>query len=65
MNAPVIQACDFVGNDAYPYWQGSTTADAAATFWAAMNQVRDVVNHVKPGTWVWVTETGWRVASFL
>jgi len=60
-NTDVIKACDFVGNDAYPYWQGSTIDSSSGTFWDAMNQVRDVVNNVKPGTWVWITETGWPV----
>lgn len=62
-NTDVIKACDFIGNDAYPYWQGSTIGQASDVFNTAMNNVRDVVNKVKPGTWVWITETGWPVTG--
>lgn len=55
----MITACDFIGNDAYPYWQGVQIQDAYNTFWQAMNNVRNTVNNVKPGTAVWITETGW------
>ncbi|PNS17313.1 hypothetical protein CAC42_6996 [Sphaceloma murrayae] len=58
-NEDVIKACDFVGNDAYPYWQDADIGNARQVFWDSMNAVRDVVNRVKPGTWVWITETGW------
>ncbi|KAF2104504.1 glycoside hydrolase family 17 protein [Rhizodiscina lignyota] len=62
-NTDVIKACDFVGNDAYPYWQGSTISQSSDVFWTAMNQTRDVVNKVKPGTLVFITETGWPVTG--
>jgi exo-beta-1,3-glucanase (GH17 family) len=62
-NAAVIQACDFVGTDGYPYWQGAAVADGYNVFWESVQRVRDVVNTVKPGTWVWITETGWPVAG--
>lgn len=62
-NAAVIQACDFVGTDGYPYWQGAAVADGYNVFWESVQRVRDVVNSVKPGTWVWITETGWPVAG--
>jgi len=62
-NTAVIQACDFVGTDGYPYFQGSTESDAYNVFWDSVSQVRNVVNNVKPGTWVWITETGWPVTG--
>ncbi|KAF2218208.1 putative glucan endo-1,3-beta-glucosidase eglC [Elsinoe ampelina] len=62
-NEDVIKACDFVGHDGYPYWQDTAVQDAPAVFWDAVNKVRDVVNRVKPGTWVWITETGWAVSG--
>ena len=51
-NEAVIKACDFVGTDGYPYWQGSTEADGYNVFWKSVQDVRNVVNRVKPGTWV-------------
>ncbi|RDL41705.1 (Trans)glycosidase [Venustampulla echinocandica] len=61
-NTAVIQACDFVGTDGYPYFQNKepNSIDVASNlFWNSVKKTRDVVNSVKPGTWVWVTETGW------
>jgi len=43
----VITACDFVGTDGYPYWQGSTPEQASGVFWQSVNVVRDRVNAVK------------------
>ncbi|KAK3079144.1 hypothetical protein LTS18_005622, partial [Coniosporium uncinatum] len=62
-NTAVIKACDFIGTDGYPYWQGSTPEQASDVFWQSVNDVRDVVNHMSPGKWVWVTETGWPVTG--
>lgn len=62
-NTEVIQACDFVGNDGYPYWQDAAVENAGPVFWDSMNAVRDVVNRVKPGVWVWITETGWAASG--
>lgn len=58
-NTAVITASDFIGVDAYPYFQGSTIDTAASTFWEAISAVRSQVNNISPGKWVWVTETGW------
>ncbi len=61
-NTAVIQACDFVGTDGYPYFQNTQANGISAAnslFWDSVNNVRNVVNSVKPGTWVWMTETGW------
>jgi hypothetical protein len=56
-NTAVIEASDFLGNDAYAYFQGVSIDNGAASdaYWAAVNQVRDV----SQGKWVWTTETGW------
>jgi len=62
-NTAVIQACDFVGTDGYPYFQGAAIEDAANVFWQSVQATRDMVNKVKPGTWVWITETGWPVSG--
>ena len=61
-NQAVIDACDFLGMDAYPYYQ--TTQDnslstANATFYSAYDQTV-AVSGGKP---VWVTETGWPVSG--
>ncbi|KAG9232786.1 putative glucan endo-1,3-beta-glucosidase eglC [Amylocarpus encephaloides] len=61
-NTAVIQACDFVGTNGFPYFQNtqSNPIDQGYNlFWQSVQATRDVVNRVKPGTWVWVTETGW------
>jgi glucan endo-1,3-beta-D-glucosidase len=57
-NEVLIRACDFVGMDGYPYFQDSPIESAADVFWTSVNDVREVVDRVKPGTWVWITETG-------
>jgi len=62
-NKAVIQACDFIGLDAYPYFQNAAIGDASATFWSAVDATRNQVNAVSPGKWVWVTETGWPVSG--
>lgn len=56
-NTAVIEACDFLGNDAYPYFQDIAIDNGAASdaFWTATNEVRAV----SQGKWVWTTETGW------
>jgi glucan endo-1,3-beta-D-glucosidase len=55
-NTPVIEAVDWLGNDAYPYWQGVGIDNGAASdaYWTAVNQVRAVAQ----GKDVWTTETG-------
>ena len=62
-NSAVIEACDFIGLDAYPYFQKSKISDASAVFWSAVDQTRNQVNKVSPGKWVWITETGWPVSG--
>jgi len=62
-NNPVITACDFVGMDGYPYWQNTNIADARDVFFQSYTDTKNAVNAVKPGTWVWITETGWAVTG--
>lgn len=62
-NEAVIRACDFVGTDGYPYYQDAAVGDGYAVFWESVRAVREVVDRVKPGTWVWITETGWPVSG--
>lgn len=60
-NTAVIEASDFLGNDAYAYFQGVSIDNGAASdaYWAAVNLVRSV----SQGKWVWTTETGWPVSG--
>lgn len=62
-NDNVTKACDFIGTDGYPYWQGSTTPNAYSVFYESVQVVKDRVAIVSPGKPVWVTETGWPVAG--
>lgn len=57
-NEVLVRACDFVATDGYPYFQGSAIENAAEVFWKSVDDVRAVVNRVKPGTPVWIGETG-------
>ncbi|KAK3067856.1 hypothetical protein LTR53_015001, partial [Teratosphaeriaceae sp. CCFEE 6253] len=59
-NDAVISACDWVGMDAYPYYQNTianSIGTANPTFWDAYDATVGVA-HGKP---VWLTETGWPV----
>ncbi len=58
-NTAVIEACDFIGVDAYPYYQNASIEDANDVFWSAIDQVQAV----SQGRWVWLTETGWPVSG--
>ncbi|ORY73476.1 glycoside hydrolase superfamily [Protomyces lactucae-debilis] len=58
-NTPVINAVDFLSNDAYPYYQGANIIDGGATLATAINNVRAVAG----GKPVWVGETGWPTAG--
>ncbi|KAI4180780.1 MAG: hypothetical protein LQ348_005149 [Seirophora lacunosa] len=59
-NEDVIRACDFVG---YPYFEGSNIEQGYNDYEKNLKKTRDTVNRVKPGVWVWVTETGWPVSG--
>ncbi|KKY30756.1 putative gpi-anchored cell wall beta-endoglucanase [Diaporthe ampelina] len=61
-NSKVIAALDFVGMDAYPYFQASfdnRIENAASLFWSAYDQTKAAAQ----GKEVWVTETGWPVSG--
>ncbi|KAK7186425.1 hypothetical protein DPSP01_013095 [Paraphaeosphaeria sporulosa] len=63
-NSAVVSACDFLGMDAYPYYQASTVGgngigNANATFWKAYT---DTVGAAQ-GKPVWITETGWPIVG--
>jgi exo-beta-1,3-glucanase (GH17 family) len=46
-NKPLIRACDFIGTDEYPYWQGATIPQSAEVFWDSVQEVIDAANEVK------------------
>ncbi|KAL8857601.1 MAG: hypothetical protein Q9198_010717, partial [Flavoplaca austrocitrina] len=57
-NAAVISACDFIGVDAYPYFQNTqanSIENGDSLFFAAY----DATVAVSQGKPVWITETGW------
>ena len=61
-NDAVINACDFIGMDAYPYFQNtmSNSIDSGeALFFDAYNATVGVSG----GKPVWITETGWPVSG--
>jgi glucan endo-1,3-beta-D-glucosidase len=61
-NSAVIDACDFVGMDAYPYFQNTVSnsiSSASQVFFEAYNNTQGAAGS-KP---VWITETGWPVSG--
>jgi glucan endo-1,3-beta-D-glucosidase len=61
-NSQVAAACDWVGMDAYPYFQNSmanSISAAAGLFNDALSATQAAVG----GKEVWVTETGWPVSG--
>lgn len=61
-NKAVVSAVDFLGMDAYPYYQpnspgGNAIGNANTTFWKAYT---DTVG-ASQGKPVWITETGWPI----
>ncbi|KAI9659095.1 MAG: hypothetical protein M1821_002055 [Bathelium mastoideum] len=61
-NDAVISASDFIGMDAYPYFQttmANSISNGNATFWDAYDATQGAVN----GKPVWITETGWPVSG--
>ncbi|KAL1638720.1 hypothetical protein SLS58_008643 [Diplodia intermedia] len=58
-NEPVVTAVDFVGCDAYPYWQGVTVPESLDTYFKAIADTKAAVTAIKTGLEVWVTESGW------
>ncbi|KIX00494.1 uncharacterized protein Z518_10634 [Rhinocladiella mackenziei CBS 650.93] len=58
----LIAACDFIGMDAYPYYEttkANSIGNANATFWDDY----DVTVAASQGRPVWITETGWPVSG--
>lgn len=61
-NSAVASACDWIGFDAYPYFQDTMINDigaGASLFDSALSQTQNAVG----GKPVWVTETGWPVSG--
>ena len=61
-NSAVVSACDFLGMDAYPYFQttmANSIGNGNATFW---NAYEATVGYAQ-GKPVWITETGWPVSG--
>jgi glucan endo-1,3-beta-D-glucosidase len=61
-NNPVIEAVDFIGMDAYPYFQSTmnnNVGSGSQLFFDALHQTQ-AASQGKP---VWVTETGWPVSG--
>ncbi|KAL8685169.1 MAG: hypothetical protein Q9218_007933, partial [Villophora microphyllina] len=61
-NSAVIEACDFIGTDAYPYFQNTmpnSIENGASLFFDAYNATVAVAQ----GKPVWITETGWPVSG--
>lgn len=62
-NAAVIKACDFIGFDGYPYFQDAAIKNAASVFKQSVDATKAAIQRHKPGTPLWITETGWPVAG--
>ncbi|CAL8578695.1 hypothetical protein XPA_004466 [Xanthoria parietina] len=61
-NAAVITACDFIGVDAYPYFQ-NTQANSIDNGESLFFDAYDATVAVAQGKPVWITETGWPVSG--
>ncbi|KAF4991703.1 hypothetical protein FGRMN_7648 [Fusarium graminum] len=61
-NIALIEACDWLGMDAYPYFESThdnPVSEGANLFKSAWNQVKAAAK----GKEIWVTETGWPVSG--
>jgi glucan endo-1,3-beta-D-glucosidase len=61
-NAAVITASDFIGMDAYPYYQ-TTDANTIANGQSLFETAYQATVSVAGGKPVWITETGWPVSG--
>jgi glucan endo-1,3-beta-D-glucosidase len=61
-NSGVISALDFIGVDAYPYWE-TTTANSIGNANASFYDAYKKTVAAAKGKPVWVTETGWPVTG--
>lgn len=59
-NQPVIDACDWIGMDAYPYFQ-SSEANGISAGANLFNDALSATQSAVGGKPVWITETGWPV----
>jgi glucan endo-1,3-beta-D-glucosidase len=58
-NKAVLDAIDFLGTDAYPYFEsnkGNNSIENALTLW---NEALDATKAAAGGKPIWITETGW------
>ena len=58
-NKPVLDVIDFLGTDAYPYFEtnkGNNSIENALTLWTQALESTKAAANGKP---VWITETGW------
>jgi len=62
-NTAVITACDFVGMDGYPYWQGSDINGSKDVFFQSYQATKNAVSAAGSSAWVWITETSWPVSG--
>ncbi|KAL8934472.1 MAG: hypothetical protein Q9216_005898, partial [Gyalolechia sp. 2 TL-2023] len=61
-NSAVIDACDFIGTDAYPYFQ-NTQANSIENGESLFFDAYNATVAVSGGKPVWITETGWPVSG--
>ncbi|KAL9013793.1 MAG: hypothetical protein Q9173_001537 [Seirophora scorigena] len=61
-NSAVIEACDFIGTDAYPYFQ-TTQANSIENDESLFFDAYNATVSVAGGKPVWITETGWPVSG--
>lgn len=61
-NSAVIEACDFLGLDEYPYYQ-TTDANGIENGKTLFFEAYDKVAALAPGKQIWVTEAGWPVSG--
>jgi glucan endo-1,3-beta-D-glucosidase len=61
-NAAVINACDFLGVDAYPYFE-NTIANSIDSGYQVFFEAYNNTVGVSGGKPVWITETGWAVSG--
>lgn len=61
-NSAVISACDWIGVDAYPYFQNTMTNDIGQGKYLFEKALSDTKNAVGSKD-IWITETGWPVSG--
>jgi glucan endo-1,3-beta-D-glucosidase len=61
-NSAVVSACDWIGVDAYPYFQNTMTNDIGQGKYLFEKALSDTKNAVGSKD-IWITETGWPVSG--